>query len=1052
MVWDRTNRPAWLGYTISLVVFIIAAVVRWQLSGILGFRGNFVTFYPAVTIAALHGGFRLGLPTTIASALLANLFWIEPAGILGIPHGNDLLDLILFLAGGILISYLVEMVNRGQARAHKAEQQLKFAAECEKTEKERKRLIQVRLDLIEYALAHKMDELLSKALDEIGAIVESPVGFYQFVERDQKTLSLQQWSTQTLSTFCKAKYKGRHYSIDQAGVWADCIRQRRPVIHNDYGSLENKKGIPEGHVKVVRELVVPVMREGRVVAVVGVGNRQIDYTEKDAETVTYLADVTWEIIERKRDEEKIRQNEITLRTVLDQLPLGVTVRDASTGGLVLANVKGRELAGTLAEDTTQFSHYRGFYPDGRPYRVEDWPFFRSMTTGEMVEGEELEYERADGVRIAISMSSAPIRDPQGQIIMSGCVFNDIAERKRAEQRLRESEALLVESEKISHLGSWSFDLGTNRLTWSDEVYRIFGLEPGELDVTYEAFLDAVHPEDRKAVEIAYSRSLLEKQSSFDIEFRIIRKHTGEVRYVQGKCVHQCDAAGTVIRSVGMVLDITERKIAENALRESQTRLHLALRSAGMGTWHWDVPANTLCFDEQACHLLGMDPATFSGTQDEVFRVIHADDHETIRGALGRTIKQDVQFAVEHRSMRPDGRAVHIAARGKLVRDDQGRPERLNGLIWDITERKQAEEQVKGERKRLFNVLEALPVMICLLTPDYHVAFANRSFRDRFGESKGRHCYDYCFGRSEPCDFCETYNVLETGLPHHWQVPAPDGSVIDAYDFPFTDVNGSPLILEMDIDITERMQMENELRKSRDELELRVRDRTADLKSANEKLREVPSMLIEAQERERQRLSMELHDSVGQTIAALKFRIEHVIAILEREKCPQALHMLSEFVPVLQRSLDETRTIYMGLKPTILAEFGILATLEWYRQELVKVYPNHHIELETSIREADIPDNLKIAIFRIAQEALNNALKHGKPEWVDVRLALNRGVIELEISDDGVGMDLNFILESRTAKSLGLIGMRERAELTGGEFSMRSAPHEGTTVKVDWRNL
>ncbi|MCX5758437.1 MAG: PAS domain-containing protein, partial [Candidatus Hydrogenedentes bacterium] len=112
---------------------------------------------------------------------------------------------------------------------------------------------------------------------------------------------------------------------------------------------------------------------------------------------------------------------------------------------------------------------------------------------------------------------------------------------------------------------------------------------------------------------------------------------------------------------------------------------------------------------------------------------------------------------------------------------------------------------------LYEVLETLPAMICLLTPDYHVIFANRSFREKFGESHGRHCYDYCFGRTEPCDFCETYTVLKTGKPHHWEVTEPDGdSILDVYDFPFTDVDGSPLILEMNIDITERKRAEHDL--------------------------------------------------------------------------------------------------------------------------------------------------------------------------------------------------------------------------------------------------
>ena len=170
-----------------------------------------------------------------------------------------------------------------------------------------RRLTETRLALIEYAAGHTLAELLTRAVDEVAAFAKSPIGFYHFVEPDQKSLFLQQWSTRTIREFCSAEARGLHYDIDQAGVWTDCVGERKPVIHNDYESLPHRRGLPEGHARVIRELVAPVMRDDKVVAILGVGNKPVDYTQEDVEVVAYLADVTWQIVEQKRAEETIKK-------------------------------------------------------------------------------------------------------------------------------------------------------------------------------------------------------------------------------------------------------------------------------------------------------------------------------------------------------------------------------------------------------------------------------------------------------------------------------------------------------------------------------------------------------------------------------------------------------------------------------------------------------------------------------------------------------------------------------------------------------------------------
>ena len=146
----------------------------------------------------------------------------------------------------------------------------------------------------------------------------------------------------------------------------------------------------------------------------------------------------------------------------------------------------------------------------------------------------------------------------------------------------------------------------------------------------------------------------------------------------------------------------------------------------------------------------------------------------------------------------------------------------------ILEHKRAREMVSAERKRFNDVLEMLPVYVILLTPDYRVPFANRFFRERFGESHGKRCFEYLFGRDEPCGNCETYTVVRTKAPHHWEWTGPDGRNYDIFDFPFTDTDGSPLIMEMGVDITEQKQAQEALRRAHDELEMRVRERTKEL--------------------------------------------------------------------------------------------------------------------------------------------------------------------------------------------------------------------------------
>ncbi|MDH4246312.1 MAG: PAS domain-containing protein [Deltaproteobacteria bacterium] len=406
--------------------------------------------------------------------------------------------------------------------------------------------------------------------------------------------------------------------------------------------------------------------------------------------------ISMDFTDQLRVEEALRRSQQLLEAAIETIPHGMFAKDRESRYLFANSAMARHY-GLTKEDFLGRTpdEIEGLTPEDRK-RIY-WQDQRVINSGNLVDEVVSSPLRTGEISIRHDIK-LPLRDEAGNITGLVGISEDITELRRVVEELRDRERRLNEAQRLTHMGGWTWNIASGKLTWSDEIYRIFGMVPGVQTLDVDNFLTFVHPEDRAAVQQAVDLALSGKDP-YTCEHRIVLPD-GSQRIVQetGELIR--DEAGKPVLMNGTVMDITERKEVEARLRNNERHLREAQRIAHIGSWIRDYTSDALTWSEEVYRIFGLDPAVITATSATFMERVHPEDRDLVKRELLKAAQGDGQYRCEHRVVRPNGEIRIVMEQGEIISDRQGRPIRSTGTVQDITERKEFEARLQESEKHL----------------------------------------------------------------------------------------------------------------------------------------------------------------------------------------------------------------------------------------------------------------------------------------------------------------------------------------------------------------
>lgn len=611
-----------------------------------------------------------------------------------------------------------------------------------------------------------------------------------------------------------------------------------------------------------------------------------------------------------------------------------------------------------------------------------------------------------------------------------CTYiRDVTERIHSEKELKQSNSRFQRITSTTNDAVWEWNLENNTL-WCNEMHQqLYGLTMEDPVPIKAEWVSRIHPEDRYRILKMQDDAMASNTNVFISEYRFRAGKGREYKYIFDRCYITRNAAGEAILLTGSMMDVSERKLAEEKIVHSNERFELIAKTTNDAVWETDLETGVSWGNEMHQMMYGLTLENDIPDFQEWEMHLHPDDRDWVIKSLRDALaSSDNTWITEYRFMKPTGEIVTIYDRTYIVRNAEGKPVRMMGSMMDISERKKAEDALLQSEEKYRTLVEQATdgIFIADHTGKFIIVNSAAVKLSKYTEEELSNLTIYDLAdpeeiKTNPFKFEEMKS--EQGARSERKLKRKDGSILDI------EINAKFLsdgrFLAFIRDITERKKAENELN------------------SSYRAIRKLTSHLQNAREEERTHIAREVHDELGQQLTVLKMDISWLIKKIKQLENQSLNDKAAEIIKMLNDTVNTVRRISSDLRPVLLDDLGLAAAIEWHLMEFGKRsgIKTEFFTLESAV---EIPRATATGLFRIYQESITNIARHSEATEVMVELFIENKVVTMAIVDNGKGFDVTNIGRKKT---LGVLGMQERTVMMGGTFRIKRNPAKGMKVEV-----